>query len=101
MYKISFIFAKKGKMKFISHLDLIRLFIRAMRRADFPLKYTQGFSPHPKFRIKRALKLGIESESEEAEVILTEFLSPEDFRERLQKELPQGIEIKDVSLLTN
>ena len=95
MYKVKFIFAKKGTMKFISHLDLMRLFMRALRRADFPLKMTEGFSPHPKFSIKRALKLGIESDNEEASVILKEQISAEDFKDRLQKQLPEGIEIKN------
>lgn len=82
-------------MKYISHLDLMRLFMRAMRRADLPLKMTEGFSPHPKFSIKRALKLGLESENEEASVALKEPINPEDFKERLQKQLPEGIIIKD------
>jgi len=84
-------------MKYISHLDLMRLFMRAMRRADFPLKITEGFSPHPKISIKRALKLGIESENEEATVILKELINPEEFKERLQRQLPEGIQIKSVS----
>lgn len=99
MYKINFTFSKKGLMKYISHLDLMRLFTRAMRRADLPLKMTEGFSPHPKFSIQRALKLGLESESEEASVLLTELVGPGEFRERLQKQLPEGIEIKSVSPL--
>jgi radical SAM-linked protein len=94
MYKISFIFAKKGAMKYISHLDLMRLFMRALRRAEFPLKISEGFNPHPKFSIKRALKLGLESENEEASVGLKEPVAPEDFKKRLQKQLPQGIQIK-------
>jgi len=83
-------------MKYISHLDLMRLFTRAMRRAQFPLKMTEGFSPHPKFSIKRALKLGVESANEEASILLKEPLSPQEFKERLQKQLPEGIKIKDV-----
>jgi len=96
MYRISFTFTKKGTMKFISHLDLMRLFMRALRRADLPVKITEGFSPHPKLSIKRALKLGIESDSEEASVVLKEEIIPEEFRQRLQKQFPQGIEIKNV-----
>ncbi len=84
-------------MKYISHLDLMRLFMRAMRRADLPLKMTEGFSPHPKFSIKRALKLGLESENEEALVMLKEEVSPQDFKERLQRQLPEGIFIKQVA----
>jgi radical SAM-linked protein len=98
MYKISFIFTKKGLLRYISHLDLMRLFARAMRRAGLPLKMTEGFSPHPKFSIKRALKLGVESDSEEASVVLKELIRLDDFRGRLQAQLPDGIEIKAVTL---
>jgi radical SAM-linked protein len=83
-------------MKYISHLDLMRLFMRALRRADLPVKITEGFNPHPKLSIKRALKLGLESEHEEATVVLKEQIIPEEFKEKLQGQLPQGIEIKSV-----
>ena len=96
MYKVTFIFAKRKAMKYISHLDLMRLFMRAMRRADLPLKISEGFNPHPKLSIKRALKLGVESESEEASIILKEPLNLSEFKERLQKQLPEGIDIKNV-----
>ena len=80
-------------MRYISHLDLMRLFGRALRRADLPFAITQGFSKHPKYSVKRALKLGLESENEEAEFALRENIPPEEFRSRLQAALPQGIEI--------
>ena len=101
MYRINFTFAKKGNLRFISHLDLMRLFMRAMRRADLPVKMSEGFSPHPKFSIKRALKLGLESENEEADVLLKIPLAPLDFKESLNKQLPEGIEIKDVKAYFN
>ena len=97
MYKISFVFSKIGMMKYISHLDLMRLFMRAMRRADLPLKLSEGFSPHPKLSLKRALKLGLESEHEEAAIVLRLPVSPEEFKSKLQPQLPEGIRIKDVS----
>ena len=83
-------------MRYISHLDLMRLFARAMRRADLPLKLSEGFSPHPKLSFKRALKLGLESENEEASIILKFPVTPEDFKNSLQKQLPEGIQVKDV-----
>lgn len=83
-------------MKYISHLDLMRLFMRALRRADLPVKMTEGFSPHPKLSIKRALKLGVESDNEQASIVLREQVSDEEFKQRLQKQFPQGIEIKNV-----
>lgn len=94
-YQISFNFSKKGRMIYISHLDLMRLFTRAMRRADLPLKLTEGFNPHPKFGIKKALKLGVESDSEGAVVTLKGWVSPEDFKDRLNKQLPEGIEVSN------
>jgi radical SAM-linked protein len=96
VYKINFTFAKKEAMRYISHLDLMRLFTRALRRAGLPLKMSEGFSPHPKLSIKRALKLGVESENEEASVLLKELVNYEEFKARLQAQLPKGIEIKNV-----
>jgi radical SAM-linked protein len=96
MFKIDFVFSKTGWMKYISHLDLMRLLARAMRRADLPLKLTEGFSPHPKLSLKRALKLGLESDFEEGSVILKVPVSPQDFKNRLQAQLPEGIKLKDV-----
>jgi radical SAM-linked protein len=96
MYRVNFVFSKTGLMRYISHLDLMRLFFRAMRRAEFPLKMSEGFSPHPKLSLKRALKLGVESQQEEATIVLKFPMAPLDFKHRLQKQLPEGIEIKDV-----
>jgi len=96
MQKFTFTFSKKGAMKYISHLDLMRLFMRAFRRAGLPVKITEGFNPHPKLSIKRALKLGIESENEEATIILRDYTEPLLFKEALRQQLPTGIEIKHV-----
>ena len=86
-------------MKYISHLDLMRLFARGARRARLPLKNTEGFHPHPKLSIKRALKLGLESENEEASMVLKDYVEPEDFKNRLQSQLPDGIGIKEARVL--
>lgn len=93
MHSIFFTFSKKGYMRYISHLDLMRLFTRAMRRAEIPVKITEGFNPHPKLSIKRALKLGLESDNEEATIALKELISPEEFIGKLNKQLPQGISL--------
>lgn len=98
-FKVRFVFAKKGLMRFISHLDLMRLLMRALRRAAFPLKTSQGFNPHIKLSIKRALKLGIESENEEASVVLKEAIQAQLFLDRFQNKLTKGIEIKEVTIL--
>jgi radical SAM-linked protein len=67
-----------------------------MRRAGFALKMTEGFSPHPKFSIKRALKLGLESDNEEASVVLRENINLDNFKNNLEAQLPEGIRIRDV-----
>ncbi|NQT96068.1 MAG: DUF2344 domain-containing protein [Candidatus Omnitrophica bacterium] len=81
-------------MRYISHLDLMRLFQRAVRRADFRLYLTKGFSPRPLIRIKNALKLGLVGKDQEAEFILEESLEPDEFNKRLSEQLPDGIEIR-------
>ena len=98
MYRIMFTFSKKGTMKYISHLDLMRLLMRALRRAGLPLKISEGFNPHPKISMKRALKLGLESENEEAAVMLNELVKPQVFKEKLEEQLPAGIRLKEVRL---
>lgn len=97
--KIRATFSKSGDMRFISHLDLMRLFSRALRRADLPVRITKGFSPHLKVSIKRALKLGIESENEELDVYAAERIEQNFFMESLNKSLPNGIRIKRVEEL--
>lgn len=97
-YRVELKFAKKKLMRFISHLDLMRLFHRAARRADLPIALTQGFNPHPKISIKRALKLGLISEDEEATFYLTQQMDSDEFKHKLQEQLPEGIAIKETRL---
>lgn len=80
-------------MKFISHLDLMRLFHRALRRACLPVTITKGFSPRIKMSITRALKLGVESLSEEAVFNFDGKILPEEFIERINAKLPDGVKI--------
>jgi radical SAM-linked protein len=91
--KIVSTFQKRGDMRFISHLDLMRLFQRALRRADLPVTVTQGFSPHLKISIARALKLGVESLDEALTVHMSKAVESTLFIELLNKNLPDGIRI--------
>jgi len=84
-------------MRYISHLDLMRLFHRALRRAGFKLYFTKGFNPRPVVRINNALKLGIEATDQKAEFVLEELVGKEVFVNRLNHELPEGIVTKPVS----
>jgi radical SAM-linked protein len=89
----SVLFNKTGPMRYISHLDLMRLFSRALRRADFKLYLTQGFNPRPVVRIKNALKLGLEATDQQAEFELEELVDKKTFISRLNHQLPDGIKI--------
>ena len=91
--KIGSSFQKTGDMRFISHLDLMRLFQRALRRADLPVTITQGFSPRLKISIMRALKLGVESLDETLTVHMSKAVKPALFIELLNKNLPEGVRI--------
>ena len=94
--KFSFTFGKDGDMIYLSHLDLVRLFGRAVRRAGLPVALTQGFSPRPRIRFARALKLGVSSDREEGEIVMAEPLEAAEVRRRLQAQLPEGITVKDM-----
>lgn len=94
LQRILFRFSKEGEARFLSHHDLMRLFERALRRAALPLRMTEGFNPHPKLSIPRALPLGVEAEDE---VLLVHFRPPVAPREalaRLAAQLPAGIRLR-------
>jgi len=96
MQKIITKYSKTGLMIYISQLYLLRLLQRALRRAEVPIVFTKGFNPRPRISFKRALKLGVESLDEEATFYLEIPVEPQVFRARLQKQLPEGIEILSV-----
>jgi len=91
--KITAVFSKTGDMRFISHLDLVRLFQRASRRAELPVTVTKGFSPHLKISVLKALKLGIESTNEEAVFYMDKPVDAETFTGSINARLPDGIRV--------
>ncbi len=97
--RIEITYTKKGVLRFISHLDLIRLFQRAVRRADLPVVLTQGYTPHYRISFGKALKLGLESENESAIFYIDGWISVNEFRERLQSQLPEGIRIREIKVV--
>lgn len=89
-------FSKCGYIKYISHLDLQRLFKRAFRRAGIPLSYSHGFNPHPKMSLCQPLSLGYEAECEWLEFETDKNIDKITCTEDLQYTLPEGINIKNV-----
>ena len=94
-------FYKKGDMVFISHLDLIRVFERAIRRAGIPVTYTQGFNPHPIMAFATALGIGVASEGEYIDIQLSADMDSELFMSRLNSVLPDGLKIIKSKKISN
>ena len=86
-------YRKGDEVRWISHLDLKRTLERAMRRAELPLELTEGHNPHPKLSFGPPLPLGATGDAELLALRLCEATSPEDVKERLNRQLPPGIEI--------
>ncbi len=91
-------FEKTGPIRFISHLDLTRAFHRAFSRAGIPLKFSEGFSPHPKFSFALPLSVGTESLAELADFTLKAGCeaSAQEICTALQKQMPAGIKIVSI-----
>ncbi|HZN60946.1 MAG TPA: TIGR03936 family radical SAM-associated protein [Planctomycetota bacterium] len=86
-------FSKTGKLRFLSHHDLMRLFERALRRSGLPLRMTEGFNPHPILSFPTALGLGIESLDEILEFELSAWTAPAKIEAALGNQLPEGVKV--------
>ncbi len=86
-------FSKTGRMRFLSHHDLMRLFERALRRSGLPLRMTEGFNPRPLISFPTALGLGIESADEVMEFELSGWTAPRQIEKSLGGQLPEGVAV--------
>ena len=93
MFRMRSRFYKKDDLVFISHLDLVRVFERAMRRGNIPISYSQGFNPHPIMAFATALGIGVSSEGEYIDVQLDKQMEPEEFMNKLNSVLPEGLRL--------
>ena len=94
MREVRLDYTKTGNAKYISHLDLNRVFLRAVRRADIPIWFTEGFNPRPYFKYCQTLPLGVESRCESLDLRLTDDnFSNSELKQRLSSVMPEGIEI--------
>lgn len=82
--------------KYISHLDLLRCFTRAIRRSNLPVVYSQGFNPHQKMTFALPLPVGVTSVCETVDIQFEDTVSDEEIKERLNENLPQDIGILNV-----
>src|SRR5438067_4915348 len=86
-------FARGEEMKYITHLDLMRFWERALRRAELPVAYSEGFTPHPQISLAAPLPVGTTSDAELMDVFLTERVMPRVFLEKAARQLPAGIAV--------
>lgn len=97
--KIRIKFAKYGTMKFIGHLDMMRFFQKAVRRADIDIKYSEGFSPHQIMSFAAPLGVGIESTGEYMDIEVLSMTSTEEMKEALNRVMVEGVEVLSVTVL--
>ena len=95
-HRLRLTFAKRKQIKYISHLDLVLAWERALRRAQIPLAYSQGFNPRPKIQIASSLPLGTISLAEIMDIIVTQPLNLAEFLDRVRAALPAGLELHSV-----
>ncbi|MBI4856600.1 MAG: DUF2344 domain-containing protein [Acetobacterium woodii] len=93
MVKIQYQFKRSTPLRLLSHLDQQRLFQRAFRRANIPIEYSQGFNPHPKMSFALAMSVGLTSDGEYGEVIISGDMKVDEFISRMNQVLPNGLEI--------
>lgn len=96
MREVRLRFAKEGRLKYISHLDINRAMSRALCRAKIPLWYTEGFNPHPYMSFSLPLSLGVESLCESVDLRIVGDISNKEIMSRLNEVLPDGLRIVDV-----
>ena len=97
MYDVRIRLSKRGRIKFVSHLDMFRTMQRAVRRADIPLWYTEGFNPHPYISYLLALPLGVEGIAEPIDIRLVEPMTMEELKERLNAVMPEGMRVESAA----
>src|SRR3712207_3307448 len=89
-------FARGDLLRYITHLDLMRAWERAIKRAGLPIAYSEGFTRHPQLALAAPLPVGATAEGELMDVFLEERTDPGEFQERLAVQTPPGLTIERV-----
>ena len=90
-------FRRGEEVKYITHLDLMRFWERALRRAGVTLAYSEGHTPHPRLSLAAPLAVGVTSSAELMDVLLTQRVAPRDFMASVSAQLPAGVGILEVA----
>ncbi len=97
--KLRIKFSKKGPLRFIGHLDIMRYFQKAIRRSDIDIAYSTGFSPHQIMSFAAPLGVGVESEGEYFDIEANSVTTAEDMITRLNAEMAEGMMITGMRIL--
>jgi len=97
LQRLRVVFGKGAELKYISHLDLLRVWERALRRAQVPLAYSEGFNPRPKLFFAAALAVGCTGLAEMIDLLLERRVELHEFASALKKQLPKGLQLVSVS----
>ena len=97
---IRFSYSVTGPVKFLSHLDLLKYFCKAVKRADIPIAYSEGFNPHPKIAFGPPRGVAIAGLNEYCDMKLKTEMTAEDFAEKFNAALPKGIRINNPRVVT-
>lgn len=93
------VFSKSGRLRYLSHLELVRVFVRALKRASIPLVYSGGYHPLPRLSFATALPVGTESLHETMDMVVHSLSSAEVLEKKLTAQLPDGIRIRSLRAL--
>jgi radical SAM-linked protein len=96
MQRLRIKFSRGPEIKFISHLDIVRLWQRAFNRAGIEIAYSSGFTPHPKISLAAPLPLGVTSEAELMDIFCIRGVAPHFFASAINQQLPIGMTVDKV-----
>lgn len=97
MQRLRLTYTRGEEVKYLSHLDMVRLWQRALRRATIPLAYSKGFHPQPRLFFAAPLPVGVTGARELLDVLLEEPLLPPEFQQRVAARLPEGVVLLEVA----
>jgi radical SAM-linked protein len=96
MQRLRIKFSRGEEIKFISHLDIVRLWQRAFNRAGIEIAYSTGFTPHPRISLAAPRPLGVTSEAEMMDIVITKGVAPQFFVSALNQQLPPSLRVDKV-----
>ena len=96
MHRLRLKFGRGEQLKFLSHLDLMRLWERSLRRAGIELSYSEGFSPHPRISLAAPLAVGVTSVAELMDIFLEGRITANLFVQKVGAQLPGGLDIIEI-----